>query len=321
MCKNAMDLIEKIGLIPLVNVSDPSKAVPLASALANGGIPLVEVALRDKAALESLANIKKNLPGVLVGAGTVKNSAQVAEAVEAGADFIVSPGVNPDTIKFCQEKKVAIIPGATTATELELGISFGLNVFKFFPAETVGGMKLIKALRGPFGNVRFVPTGGINLNNMKEYAEDPAIYAIGGSFMTPKNAVETSDWEAITKLAQKTVEISLGFAMGHVGINCNSVDEANSTAVWFNDRFGLKPREIDISFFAGSAVEAMKKPSFGANGHIGIACNSIARAMYQLERRGMKFRFCKKNPEGKIIAAYIEDEVGGFAVHICGNGK
>ncbi|MBQ9812573.1 MAG: bifunctional 4-hydroxy-2-oxoglutarate aldolase/2-dehydro-3-deoxy-phosphogluconate aldolase [Thermoguttaceae bacterium] len=321
MKTNAMEMIEKVGLLPLVNVSDPGKAVPIAKALADGGIPIVEVTLRDKTALESLANIHKELPDTLVGAGTVKSPEQAAAALDAGADFIVSPGVNPSTIKYCQEKGVAIVPGAVTATELELGTSLGLDVFKFFPADLSGGLDVIKALRGPFGNVRFVPTGGVSLANMKPYVEDPAILAIGGSFLTPKEAVAASDWASVTKTAERAVEISLGFAMGHVGINCNSVDEANTTAGWFNDRFGLKPREIDISFFAGSAVEAMKKPSFGEHGHIGIACNSIARALYHLERKGLKFRFFKTNPEGKIIAAYLEEEVGGFAVHLCGNGK
>ncbi len=318
MDQNAMEMIEKVGLLPLVNVNDPSKAVPMATALAKGGIPVVEVTLRDKTALESLANISKACPDVLVGAGTVKCAEQAAAAIEAGAKFIVAPGVNPETIKFCKEKGVAIIPGATTATELEIGCSLGLNVFKFFPADIAGGLKAIHALSGPFADVCFVPTGGIGFDNMKAYVEDKAVLAIGGSFMTPKAAVDSNDWDAITAVAERAVEASLGFAMGHVGLNCNSVEEANQTALWFNDRFGLKPREIDISFFAGAAVEAMKKPSFGAHGHIGIACNSIARAMFQLERRGMKFRFCKTNPEGKIIAAYIEDEIGGFAVHICG---
>ncbi len=318
---NAMEMIEKVGLLPLVNVSDSSKAVPIAKALADGGIPIVEVALRDKAALESIANIRKELPELFVGAGTVKSPEQVAASLEAGAEFIVSPGVNPSTVKYCQERGVAIVPGAVTASELELGASLGLEVFKFFPAEISGGLPAIKALRGPFGNVRFVPTGGVSLSNMKPYAEDPAVLAIGGSFLTPKEAVDSSDWTAITKIAKRAVEVSLGFAMGHVGINCNSLDEASATAGWFNERFGLKPREIDISFFAGSAVEAMKKPSFGERGHIGIACNSIARALYHLEQKGMKFRFFKKNPEGKIIAAYLEEEVGGFAVHLCGNGK
>lgn len=321
MKTNAMEMIEKVGLLPLVNASDPSKAVPIAKALADGGIAIVEVTLRNKTALESLANIHRELPDLVVGAGTVTSPEQASLALEAGADFIVSPGINPATIKFCQERGLAIVPGAATATELELGVSFGLDVFKFFPADIAGGLPAIKALRGPFGNVRFVPTGGISLANMKPYVEEPAIFAIGGSFLTPQDAIASSDWAAITKIAERAVEISLGFAMGHVGINCNSVDEANSTVCWFNDRFGLKPREIDISFFAGAAVEAMKKPSFGEHGHIGIACNSITRALYHLERKGLKFRFFKENPEGKIIAAYLEEEVGGFAVHLCGNGK
>ena len=313
-----MELIEQVGLLPLVNVSDPSKAAPIARALSEGGIPVVEVTLRDKSALESLANVRKEQPETLVGAGTVKSPEQAARAIEAGAEFIVSPGLNPSTVKYCQENGVAIIPGVSTASDLELGTSLGLRTFKFFPADVSGGLPAINALRGPFGDVRFVPTGGISFENMTPYAESGAVFAIGGSFLTPKGAVESNDWAAIKRTAERAVEASLGFAMGHVGINCESVEEAKETANWFDERFGLKPREIDISFFAGKAVEAMKKPSFGRCGHIGIACNSITRALYQLERKGLKFRFFKKNPEGKIIAAYLEEEVGGFAVHLCG---
>lgn len=317
MSTNAMETIEKIGLLPLVNVNDPSKAVPIAKALCDGGVAVVEVALRDPAALEAIANIRKALPNLTLCAGTVLSPEQASKAIEAGADFIVTPGLNPQTVKFCQEKNVPIIPGATTATELELGVSLGLNVFKFFPADVAGGLNAIKALRGPFGAVRFVPTGGITLDNMKPYCENPAVLAVGGSFMTPKNAIAAEDWGAITAVAARAVETSLGLAMGHVGINCNSSEEAGATAEWFNERFGLATRETGISFFAGAAVETMKKPSYGEKGHIAIATNSMTRAVYQLQRRGIKFRDFKFNPQGAMIAAYLEEEIGGFAVHLC----
>ncbi len=317
MSTNALEMIEKIGLLPLVNVTDPSKAAPIAQALSKGGIDAVEVTLRDATAYESLANVRKACPNGLVGAGTVHNAEEAAKAIDLGADFIVAPGVCPKTIELCQEKNVAIIPGATTATEIELARSLGLNVVKFFPADVAGGLKAIKALRGPFSDVRFVPTGGITLDNMKPYVENSAVLAIGGSFMTPAAAIANGDWDAISAVAEQTIDASLGFTMGHVGINCQNVDEANSTASEFAKIFRFNTREIDISFFGGSAVEAMKKPSFGANGHIAIATNSMTRAVYHLERRGYKFRFFKNNPQGQMIAAYIENEIGGFAIHLC----
>lgn len=317
MSSNVLETIEKIGLLPLVNVKDSNKAAPLAQALARGGIDVVEVTLRDDSALNSLENVRKALPDALVGAGTVHTPEDALAAIERGADFIVAPGVCPKTIQLCQEKSVPIIPGATTATELELARSFGLKVVKFFPADLAGGLRAIQALRGPFGDMRFVPTGGINFDNMTPYVTNPAIFAIGGSFMTPSSAIDSDDWDAITSAAARAVDVSLGFQMGHVGVNCHSPEEARSTAEEFAKIFNFGTREIDISFFAGSAVEAMKKPSFGTNGHIAIACNSMKRAVYHLERRGYKFRFFKNNDKGEMIAAYIEDEIGGFAIHLC----
>ncbi len=316
MSSSVLESIEKIGLLPLVNVHDPSKAAPLTRALSKGGIDAVEVTLRDATALDSLKSARAALPNGLVGAGTVHSAEDAAKAIDLGADFIVAPGVCPKTIQFCQEKNVPIIPGATTATEIELARSLGLNVVKFFPADLSGGLDIIKALRGPFSDVRFVPTGGVNFDNMKPYAENGAIFAIGGSFMTPADSVAAGDWDAVSSAAARAVETLLGFQIGHVGINCNTAEEAKSTAEEFARIFNFGTREIDISFFGGSAVEAMKKPSFGAHGHIAIACNSMKRAIYHLERRGYKFRFFKNNDKGQMIAAYIEDEIGGFAIHL-----
>lgn len=317
MSSNALETIEKIGLLPIVNVQDPSKAAPLALALSRGGVDAVEVTLRNAGALESLSNARRALPDSLVGVGSVHSAEDAKNAIDRGADFIVAPGVCPKTIEYCLERDVPVIPGAATATEIELARSLGLRVVKFFPADIIGGLKAINALRGPFGDTRFIPTGGINFDNMKPYVESPAVLAVGGSFMTPRQAVDNDDWDSVTAAAARAVDASLGFQMGHVGINCHSPEEAKSTAEEFAKIFNFGTREIDISFFGGSAVEAMKKPSFGANGHIAVACNSMKRAIYHLERRGYKFRFFKNNDKGEMIAAYIENEIGGFAIHLC----
>ncbi|MBQ9371140.1 MAG: bifunctional 4-hydroxy-2-oxoglutarate aldolase/2-dehydro-3-deoxy-phosphogluconate aldolase [Thermoguttaceae bacterium] len=317
MSENALELIEKIGLLPLVNVSDPSKAAPIAQALSKGGIDAIEVTLRDATALESLANARKALPNALVGAGSVHNVADAERAIDLGADFIVAPGVDPETIQFCQTRQTPVIPGAVTATEIEQARALGLSVVKFFPADILGGVKAINALRGPFADVRFVPTGGINLDNMTPYAENKGVYALGGSFLTPSAAVAAGDWDAITSTAERAVDKMLGFTMGHVGVNCPTADAARAAAEEFAEIFRFSTREIDISFFGGSAVEAMKKPSFGEHGHIAIATNSMKRAIHHLERRGYSFRFFKNNDKGEMIAAYITNEIGGFAIHLC----
>ena len=153
---------------------------------------------------------------------------------------------------------------------------------------------------------------------MKPYVEETAIFAIGGSFLTPQDAIASSDWAAITKIAERAVEISLGFAMGRAGINCNSVDEANSTVCWFNDRFGLKPREIDISF-CWRYVEAMKNQALANTGILELHVTLLARSI--IWNAKVPSSVFQGESEGKIIAAYLEEEVGGFAVHLCGNGK
>lgn len=317
MSINALDLIEKIGLLPNVNVTNPDIAVRVAQALKDCGIDVVEIPLFEEASMNSLAAVRKANPDSLVGAGTVHTAELAAKVVDLGVDFVVAPGMCRETIQYCLDKGVAVIPGATTATEIEIARSMGLNILKFFPSELNGGVKMINALRAPFSDVRFITTGGVNFDNLKDYAACKGVVAAGGSFMTPARLINAERWDDISELAQRAIEISLGFEMGHVGLNCHSVGEANATAEEFAKIFGFKTREIDISFFGGNAVEAMKKPSFGANGHIAIACNSMKRAIYDLERRGYKFRFFKNNDKGEMIAAYIENEIGGFAIHLC----
>ncbi|MBQ1278061.1 MAG: hypothetical protein IIY07_05405, partial [Thermoguttaceae bacterium] len=165
--------------------------------------------------------------------------------------------------------------------------------------------------------VRFIPTGAVDWAEIDAYSRCGAILAIGGRFVAPCSAVAAGDWAGIAANAKRAVELLLGLEMGHVGINCQSSDEAGSTADWFFKTFGLATRETPISFFAGAAVETMKSPSFGANGHIGIAANSAARAAYHLQRQGVEFRAFKCAPDGTLIAAYLTEEIGGFAVHLC----
>ena len=178
-------------------------------------------------------------------------------------------------------------------------------------------MAAIKALTEAFPTVRFIPTGAVDWAEIDAYSRCGAILAIGGRFVAPCSAIAAGDWAGIAANAKRAVELLLGLEMGHVGINCETSDEAGATADWFFKTFGLATRETPISFFAGAAVETMKSPSFGANGHIGIAANSAARAAYHLQRQGVEFRAFKCAPDGTLIAAYLTEEIGGFAVHLC----
>lgn len=316
MNADALKKLEQIGFLPTVDVADAAKAVETAKALNEGGIGAALASARDAESVGALAAIRAALPELVLGA-CVATAENVDAAISAGADFVVSAGLNPALVEYCVGKNVAIVPGATTASEIEVGVSLGLTVFNFFPAPVAGGLAAIKALAEAFPTVRFVPTGAVDWADVDAYSRCGAVSAIGGRFIAPCSAIACGDWAGIAANAKRAVDLLLGLEMGHVGINCETSDEAGATADWFFKTFGLATRETAISFFAGAAVETMKAPSFGAKGHIGIAANSADRAAYHLQLRGVEFRAFKRSPDGTLIAAYLTEEIGGFAVHLC----
>lgn len=205
-----MSTIEKIkacGIVPVIALDRAEDAVKLAKALVAGGITVAEVTFRTDAAEESIAKITKEVPEMLVGAGTVLTTEQVETAVKAGAKFIVSPGTDLDVIRKAKELDVVMLPGAVTPTEIIMGLKEGIKIFKFFPAGNYGGLKTIKALAGPFGNISFVPTGGVSAANLAEYLAFDKIEAVGGSWMCPKNLINEGKWEEITKLSKEATDI------------------------------------------------------------------------------------------------------------------
>lgn len=316
MNADALKKLEQIGFLPTVDVADAAKAVETAKALNEGGIGAALASARDAESVGALAAIRAALPELVLGA-CVATAENVDAAISAGADFVVSAGLNPALVEYCVGKNVAIVPGATTASEIEVGVSLGLTVFNFFPAPVAGGLAAIKALAEAFPTVRFVPTGAVDWADVDAYSRCGAVSAIGGRFIAPCSAIACGDWAGIAANAKRAVDLLLGLEMGHVGINCETSDEAGATADWFFKTFGLATRETAISFFAGAAVETMKAPSFGAKGHIGIAANSADRAAYHLQLRGVEFRAFKRSLDGTLIAAYLTEEIGGFAVHLC----
>lgn len=197
----------KIGIIPVVVLDDAKDAEPLAKALCEGGLPCAEVTFRTAAAEESIRIMSSKYPDMLVGAGTVLTTEQVDRAVAAGAKFIVSPGLNPEVVKYCQEKNIPITPGIQTPTEIEMALSLGLTTVKFFPAEPAGGLKMIKALAAPYVNVTFMPTGGISAANVREYLGFNKIIACGGSWMVKKDLVQAGDYETITNMVKEAADI------------------------------------------------------------------------------------------------------------------
>ncbi len=190
----------KIGIVPVVVLDDAKDAEPLARALCAGGLPCAEVTFRTAAAEESIRIISKQFPEMLVGAGTVLSTEQADRAVEAGAKFIVSPGLNPKVVQYCLDKKIPVTPGTQTPSEMEQALEMGLDVVKFFPAEPAGGLKMIKAVAAPYTTLKFMPTGGINLGNVEDYLKYDRILACGGSWMVKGDLVRAGKFDEIEKM-------------------------------------------------------------------------------------------------------------------------
>lgn len=204
------EVLKRIGelkLVPVVVIEDAKDSGPLADALAAGGLPLAEITFRTEAAPEAIRTMAAR-GDLLVGAGTVLTVDQVKSAVDAGARFIVSPGINPKVVGYCVEKGIPVTPGICTPTDIETALGFGLKVVKFFPAEALGGLKLLKAMSAPYGMMRFIPTGGINASNLPGYLAFPKVLACGGSWMVKKDLIAAGRFDEIEGLTREAVGIA-----------------------------------------------------------------------------------------------------------------
>ena len=307
----------KIGIVPVIALDDAKDAAPLAKALIDGGLPCAEVTFRTAAAEESIKIMAEKYPELIVGAGTVLTPEQADRAMNAGAKFIVSPGLNPKVVKHCIDKGYPIVPGTSNPSDVEVAIELGLDVVKFFPAEAAGGLNMIKSMAAPYTGVKFMPTGGINAGNLKSYLDFGKIVCCGGSWMVKKDMVAAGDFAGIEKLTKEAVDTMLGFELKHIGVNMTSGEDAEALADTFNKMFSFEKKVGNSSVFAGAGFELMKKPGRGANGHIAVATNYIERAIYHLEKRGFEFDMDSAViKEGKMKAVYFKGEFGGFAMHL-----
>ncbi|MDR1955241.1 MAG: bifunctional 4-hydroxy-2-oxoglutarate aldolase/2-dehydro-3-deoxy-phosphogluconate aldolase [Treponema sp.] len=313
-----LEALGNIGILPVITIHDPAKALPLAQALIAGGIPCVEVTFRTDQAPEAIRRIRAEVPGIVVGAGTVLKVEQVDAAIDAGAQFIVSPGFNPLVVSHCIERNIPITPGCVTPSDLERALEYGLEAVKFFPAEQSGGLDYIKAVAAPFPQLKFIPTGGIHGGNLAGYLAYEKILACGGSWMATADLINRGDFAAITARCKEAVQNVLGFAVVHWGINTKNGTEAVQGAKRFSTLFGFAYQEGANSIFAGEALELMKFPGFGAHGHIAIGTHSLPRAIRYLEQQGIRFNqeSIKRDPQGAITLIYLQEELSGFAVHL-----
>ena len=314
-----LDQLALAGLIPVIKVERAEDAVPLCRALSKGGLPVAEITFRTKAAEEAIRLVHQELPEVLLGAGTVLTPEQADKAAAAGAGYIVSPGLNPRVVRHCLEKGHPILPGCSSPSDIELALELGLTAVKFFPAEALGGVNMIKALLGPYGGLKLVPTGGINTQNLHDYLSIKNVLACGGSWMVPDDAVKSGYWARVERLTAEAVTLMLGLQIRHIGINQSDAREAMDNARRLSMLTGWAiENDTDASCFIGTGLEMMKHKGRGTHGHIALATRSIPRAMWHMERRG--FAFDKESAAytsaGQMRLIYLEGEFAGFGIHL-----
>ncbi|MCX6167739.1 MAG: bifunctional 4-hydroxy-2-oxoglutarate aldolase/2-dehydro-3-deoxy-phosphogluconate aldolase [Ignavibacteriales bacterium] len=204
-------ILEEIGsyrIVPVIVIDDSDNAVPLANALMEGGLPVAEVTFRTKAAKESIRLIANSFPEILIGAGTVLSIDQVKSAMGSGARYIVSPGLNPKVVEYCVENKIPIVPGIATPSEIERALEFNLEVVKFFPAEALGGLNYLKAISAPYGNLKFIPTGGIDGKNLLSYIQFSKVLACGGSWMVKSDLISGKKFDEIKTISSSALSIT-----------------------------------------------------------------------------------------------------------------
>ena len=313
-------ILEKLAIsaiVPVVVLDDAKDAVETAKALLAGGVGVMEITFRTAAAADSIRAVSENCPDMLVGAGTVITLAQCKEAVQCGAKFIVAPGFDQEVVRWCIENNIAVTPGCVTPSEIMAAMRLGLKVVKFFPAGIYGGLSAMKALSGPFGGVKFIPTGGINAQNIGEYIAAPFVHAVGGSWVCPKADIVAGNFEKLTKLCKEARAAALGFEVAHIGINSADANTSMSICEKLNEAFGLGIKEGNSSSFVSNGIEVMKSMYLGRNGHIAIRTNSISLAVAELEKNGFVCDMATAKYKGeRITAVYLKDEIGGFAVHL-----
>lgn len=236
----------------------------------------------------------------------------------AGASFIVAPGFDPEVMQHVIDKGGIAMPGTATAGEMQQAMNMGCEAIKFFPAEANGGVNMIKNIGAALKTAKWMCTGGVNAKNVNDYLNYEQIIAVGGTWMCKSDVIKAGQWDKITAMSKEAVDTMLDLKLAHLGINAENEEEALATANLLGSLLNMKVAPGNSSIFVGKKeFEIMKKPGRGKNGHIAISTNNVDRAIYHLTRRGVKFDLDSKNVKnGKTIACYLADEIGGFAIHL-----
>ena len=316
---NILDRISAIGIVPIVSgLTSREDCLALARALSEGGLPAMEITFRTEGTEDYIRCVREACPQVLVGAGTVLTTRQAQQAIDAGAQYLLTPGLNPEVVRFARERGVDILPGIATPSELEQAVALGVDTVKVFPAQALGGAAAIRALCGPYKNVRFLPTGGVDLSNLAGYFAIDRVAACGGSYMIGSHLARR-EWGEITALCRRSVQTMLGLRLAHVGVNAPDAPSAASAAGAMAGLLGMSvAKDSENSVFVEECVEFMKGAGLGTHGHIGFATPCLERAVRYFEAMGASFRTesARRDENGKLSAIYFAGEIGGFAVHL-----
>ena len=311
----------RIGIVPVVALEYAADALPLGAALKKGGVSAIEVTFRTAAAADAIRLLTREMPELLVGAGTVITKEQADAAIEAGAKFIVSPGFQPELVSYVLSKGVPMCPGTATPGEMEQAMALGLSAVKFFPAEQNGGAPMLKALSAPYRDLLFMPTGGVKLENLRNYLALNQVFACGGTWLATKDDIKAKAFDQITARTREAVKTMLNFRIKHVGINSKDEAEAKKTATLLCSIFDFDYNDTELSVFTGTAVEVMKFMGRGSLGHVAIGADNVDRAEYYLRQRGFSFDESTRRVDaaGRTTFLYLTEEIGGFAFHLTKN--
>ncbi len=303
----------KNGIVVFIQTPNAAQAAPLAQALQAGGLSCVFTAF-DAPGAEAF--IRASSPFLLAGTGNIRTPQEAQHALDAGAGFIISADVYPDIIRLCAEKNIPVLPECRTSSDVQAAAGLGLTAVSFSP-DGANGPAALNALCADFPDMRFFISGGVTADTMNAYLSHKAVLACAVEGIV-NNPPAEQDAAVITRRAKEAVLKMLAFELRHVGINTPDAQTADETAGAFEKLFGFKKEDRGGAYFAADYIEVMKKQFYGTHGHIAVAAAHADRAAYQLERAGARFNWDSAgyNPDGRLRVVYLQDEIGGFAVHI-----
>lgn len=310
------EIIKKLdlcGIIPLVKISDAKKALPLAGALIGANVQAIEIVFRSSAAPEALKVISQKCTNLIVGAGTIIEPKQVLDAVNAGAQFIITPSFNPSVVDRCIELGIPVFPGCSTPSDIEQAYNKGLRVVNYFPAELNGGVEMLKVLSRPYPFMRFIPTGGINIKNLNDYLSFNKVLCCAGTFLADESELDHSRFDNITRTARDAVDTMIGLKLDHVALL--STEQSPSELQKVFSRFAGQNYNPENKIVSG--VEVLSEDKAGAKGYLVYSSPNLERCIYYLKNRNFKvIDNTVKKENNKIVEVTLSGIYNGFGIKL-----